>query len=311
MRDSVSVDLAGPGTGTGNTVTTSPDKKAYDVVVVIPADAPGGTWHITSVWVGSRSGMHRAKVKVESQAFEVVQKSTFTLPTEAKVTISLSQAQLLRREAAKLQSKVEELRSSLDELSQPKKAKDTQEILRQNVVAAEKSLKETEEEFLGLITVPSLRPDAGVFFGDLDITYRTVLAELNASVYQPDAVPVKFQSSSKKTRPTVLAQVVFRAIELNETAYNLVADTGLLTFDLDVRTNPEGASVSYGRRGDKEADFKSLQDPTNSVIKALAYATWRVRFEKPGYATEIREHNSLTDKNHVVTVELLAAPVKK
>jgi hypothetical protein len=309
----LSVDISGPGSvSSGNSVETKADKRAYDVEVLIPPDAPGGTWYINAVYVGSHSGMHRTQVKVERQAFEVVQKTTFTLPTEAKVTISLSQTQLLRREAAKLQSKVEALRASLDALSGSKKATGAQRILRQNVLDAEESLKTTEEEFLGLITAPSQRPAASVFFGDLHITYQTVLGELNSSAYQKSlALPVNFQSSSKKTEPAVLAQAVFRAFELNETAYNLVADTGLLTFDLDVRTNPEGASVSYGRRGDKDTDFTRLQDPTNSVIKALAYATWKVRFEKAGYLTETREHNSLTDKNHVVTVELVAVPVKK
>lgn len=305
----LSILYSGPGpVNSGQNFRTTADKKVYDLPVLIPPDAPGGTWYIDSVWVGSDSGMHRMQVKVEKQAFEVVQKSVFTLPTEAKVTISLSQTQLLRREAAKLQSKVEALRASLDALSGSKKAIGAQRILRQNVLDAEQSLNSTEEEFLGLLTAPSLRPAASVFFGDLHITYETVLHELNASAYQQSvALPVNFQSSSKKTDPTVLAQVVFRAFELNETAYNLVADTGLLTFDLDVRTNPEGASVSYGRRGD--TDFTHLQDPTNSVIKALPYATWKVQFEKSGYVTETRDHNSLTDKNHVVTVELV--PVKK
>lgn len=303
----LTIVLSGPGAiHSGQSFRTIVGKSVYDFDVPIPSDAPGGAWHVDSVIASTSSGMHSTQVKFEKQAFEVVQKSTFTLPTEAKVTISLSQTQLLRREAAKLQSKVEALRASLDTLSESKNTAGAQRILRQNVLDAEESLRTTEEEFLGLITGPSQRPAANVFFGDLHTTYQAALGELKASAYQqPVDLPVKFQSS--KNKPVVLAQVVFRAFELNEIAYNVVADTGSLTFDLDVRTNPEGASVSYGRRGD--SDFTRLQDPTNSVIKALPYATWKVRFEKTGYVTETREHNSLTDKNHVVTVELV--PVKK
>jgi hypothetical protein len=307
----LTIFFSGPGQARyGQGFQTIAGKNVYDLDVPIPSDAPGGTWYIDSVSASSSSGIHRTEVKIEKQAFEVVQKTVFTLPTEAKVTISLSQTQLLHREAAKLQSKVEALRASLDALSESKKATGVQRILRQHVLEAEESLKTTEDEFLGLIKQPSQRPAASVFFGDLHITYETVLGELNASAdRQPIALPVNLKSSPKKTGTTALAQVVFRAFELNETAYNLVADTGSLTFDLDVRTNPEGASVSYGRRGDK--DFTPLQDSTNSVIKGLPYATWKIRFEKAGYVTETRDHNSLTDKNHVVTVELVAVPVKK
>jgi hypothetical protein len=103
-----------------------------------------------------------------------------------------------------------------------------------------------------------------------------------------------------------LAEAILPAFEQNELAYKVVADTGSLTFDLEVNTAPEGADVSYRRRGDS---FEKLQNKTNSSIKALTYAIWFVRFEKTGFRTEEREHDPFHEQNHVINVEL--QPEKK
>jgi hypothetical protein len=113
----------------------------------------------------------------------------------------------------------------------------------------------------------------------------------------------------QKTQSGASAEAVFRAFELNQLAYNTVADTGSLTFNLKVNSFPPGAVVSYGRRGD--SSFEHLQDPTNSEIQGLPYAIWIVRFEEPGFDSEQREHNPFTDKNHVMTVELRAEKTKR
>jgi hypothetical protein len=66
----MSVQVAGPppeSVLSGNSVETAADKRVYDIDVLIPPDAPGGTWHIDSVFVGSHSGMHRTQIKIEKQ----------------------------------------------------------------------------------------------------------------------------------------------------------------------------------------------------------------------------------------------------
>ncbi|HSZ77200.1 MAG TPA: hypothetical protein VK775_07355, partial [Chthoniobacterales bacterium] len=146
------------------------------------------------------------------------------------------------------------------------------------------------------------KPAATIFFGDLHLTYQQALANISASLLPPSNLAPHVQTVQHKTQSLALADSVFHAFELNQLAYDVVADTGSLTFDLKVNSIPPGAVVSYGRRGDSA--FQYLQDPTNSEIEGLPYAIWLVRFEEPGYAAEQREHNPFTDKHHVITVEL-------
>jgi hypothetical protein len=284
-----------------NGVATTPDKKTYDIQIEVPIDAQGGIYTLSWVQVGSADGMYRAILKFEPQSFEVIQPGSFSLPTEAKVTINLSQKQLLRSAAISVQHKIETLKASLATLKNEDSSR-VPALLRQNVLDADKDLSMTEKEFDDLTTTSSERADADVFFEDLHRTYGLTLRQLQASLYRRSTiVSVAFQKGAK-TQDEALEGVVLRAFEHNELAYDVVADTQSLTFDLDVRTVPEGAKVSYGRRGD--STFSPLQDETNSVIKALPYAIWLVRFVKEGFAPVEREHNPFTDKNHVLAVEL-------
>jgi hypothetical protein len=298
-RSYVAVGVTGPGpVGVAGTMPLETGKTSYDVPVTIPADAPGGIWHLTQVMVGTATGMHYSNVKYDSIDFRVIQESTFVLPTAAKVSISLSQTQLLRREAGILQSKVEALKGAVLALPAGEHDPRAAGILRENVLDADKALEKTEAEFLQLESTQSQKPAATIFFGDLHLTYQRALSSLNASFQLGPHV----EAVKQKKQSLALEGSVVRAFELNQLAYDVVANAGSLTFDLKVNSFPPGAVVSYGRRGDSA--LQHLQDPTNSAIEGLPYAIWLVRFEEPGYAVEQREHNPFTDKNHVITVEL-------
>lgn len=287
----------------GESVAASPDKKSYDVEIRIPEDAPGGTWRVIRVTVSSYDGFYSKTYPVDPHlTFQVIQTSKFSLPTEARVTINPSQEALLRQAAINVQAKFEALKASLAVLSTARRG-EVEVILAQNVRAADEDLTATEQRFFDLLTEPKDKDAANVFFSDLHLNYELASNVLKASMSTPGVVLASFQHGVKSKYP-VVAQAVFTAFQQNELAYNLVADTKSLLFDLDVRTVPTGATVSYGRRGD--AQFRDLQDLTNSVIKALPYAIWIVRFEKPGYAAAEREHDPFSFPNHVLTVELSA-----
>ena len=102
-------------------------------------------------------------------------------------------------------------------------------------------------------------------------------------------------------RYPTLAQGPLRVLEQNELAYSVVANNGDLTFDLEVNSAPQGATVFFWRRGDSE---RKNNKPTNSIIPALPYAIWLVRFQIPGYRNEEREHDPFHEPNHVLKVEL-------
>jgi hypothetical protein len=300
----VTVVVMGPGVGAQNTVGLESGKTTADVPIVIPADAPGGEWHLEVVNVQTRTGMHYSNLKHDRVMFTVIQKATFDLPTEAKVSISLSQTQLLRREAGILQSKVEALKGAVFALPAGEHDPRAAGILRENLLDADNALEKTETEFLQLESTQSQKPAATIFFGDLHLTYQRALANLNASLQLGSHV----QAVKQKKQSLALEDSVVRAFELNQLAYDVVANAGSLTFDLKVNSFPPGAVVSYGRRGDSA--LQHLQDPTNSEIEGLPYAIWLVRFEESGYAVEQREHNPFTDKNHVITVELHSEKTK-
>ena len=302
-NSSITVRVTGSGVGADNTVPIESGKTTYDVPIVIPADAPGGTWHLQYVLVRSPSGMHNSTLKIgDAPSFQVIQESAFVQPTSAKVSISVPQTELLRREAEILRSNIETLKGLIAELPARERDPRAPVLLRENVLNAEKALAKTEADFIQLLLTPSLKPAASTFFDDLHLTYQRALGDLNSSL--PDANPgLHLQEVRQRKGSAPLADAVFRAFELNQLAYNVVADTGSLTFTLKVNSFPPGATVTYWRRG-QEAEPEHLQDPTNSEIQALPYAFWFVRFDEKGYVAEQREHDPFPDKSHVITVQL-------
>jgi hypothetical protein len=292
----------GPAAATGQT-STSPDKKSYDLSVVIPDDAPGGKWVLSNVYVGSATGMQQSYLKFKAVTVEVTQDKTFSLPTEASVSISPSQTQLLRERATEVQNRLDTLKANLRTLTTTKPNARIQNLLRQTVRDADGALTGTEQSFLEFVTDTKQKQAANIFFSDLHAAYQTALkiTELKASTQSATITNVAYRQSQPSNYPAV-AEAIFPAFEQNQIAYTVVADTGSLTFDLEVRSLPEGAKVTYGRRGD--SSFQELQDPTDSTIRALPYAVWTVRFEKKDFVTVQRDHNALTERNHVMTVEL-------
>jgi hypothetical protein len=68
-----------------------------------------------------------------------------------------------------------------------------------------------------------------------------------------------------------------------------------------VKSTPEGANICYYRRGDS---CRPDPDLTNTTIKALPLAIWKVEFHNDGFNVETREHDPFRESNHVVEVTL-------
>jgi hypothetical protein len=101
---------------------------------------------------------------------------------------------------------------------------------------------------------------------------------------------------------SLIAQAVFRPFETNARAYALVADLKTLTFDLEVRSIPDGATISYSRRGDKK--LTPHTSPTNSIVKGLPFAIWIFHFDKQGFKSRDIEFDPFTEPNLVMTIAL-------
>ncbi len=287
---------------------TDPRKLVYYCEVKTRKDAVVGTLHaeIESVWIQYPDKIS-TPIKFKRISFVIQGAPPLPVVTEGiEVTVDPSRAQLLRLEGIKLQRRISDLKAAVVELEQSKAGADSlAKLLRSNVRDAVVALQDTERDFEKLSTEKEI-PVSRVFFGDLRISYESVLVQISDSPHRAGFTVLPFRLVSQNdqdARPKypLVAQATFRAFEQNQLAYKVVADSGSLTFDLDVRSTPRGATILYFRRGDKP---RKHQDPTNSIIPSLPLAIWMVRFEKEGYRAEEREHNPLTEPNHVVDVEL-------
>jgi hypothetical protein len=269
----------------------------------IPDAAPGGTWTLSTI--GLFDGFTVRPFKTTPRTFQVIAKQGLEFPTGADIVVNPSQQQLLRLEARHLQHRIEDLKAAIAAYPQANQGGRVTQVLRTNVEEAVKALDLTEAEFESRATAKDQSTTAKAFFGDLRLSYGTVVIDLdrrsagrNETEFLNAAYPAKAKSGNSYP---ILAQAALRAFEGNELAYNVVAETGYLTFDLKVTSNPSGAVVSYYRRGDTP---HPCPDPTTTVIPSLPLAIWYVRVEKPGYKAQEREHDAIRSTDHVVNVEL-------
>lgn len=273
--------------------------RAYTLSVLVPIDSPAATWVLQKLVFAAGNNIQQPLKIRRTISFQVLPTSDLRYPTSAEVTINLSQAQLLRAEASKLQRQVQDLKALL---SSPIRGGITG-ILGRNVQDALEALNSTEASFRKLAT--SGTPDveeARVFFGDLRLSYEDAASTVRQSTTLPSGELLRVsQSAVVRGDYPPAAYAVLRSFEQNELAYKLVADTQSLVFNLDVQSVPAGATVCYHRKNDP---CHPHPNQTNSTIPSLPYAIWIVHFEKPDYKAEDREHDPFREPNHLVIVEL-------
>jgi hypothetical protein len=209
----------------------------------------------------------------------------------------------LRKAATALQIRVQNLKAAIASYQQANQQGQIRQVLRENVRGSLRALELTEADFTKLATAQGQADQARVFFGDLRLNYGEVLKILDHSARATppaEVVHAAYPAPKDGSYPAV-AQATLRAFDLNELAYNVVAEGGSLTFNLRVSSNPSGAAVSYYRRGDPPQRFA---DPTTAIIPSLTFAIWYVKLEKDGYRTETLEYDPFHSSDHVVFVEL-------
>jgi hypothetical protein len=113
--------------------------------------------------------------------------------------------------------------------------------------------------------------------------------------------------SSAPSRSSLLtasaSDAVLKGILDNKVAYELAASSGTMTRDLEVLSEPEGATVSYWQRGDAEP--KVLDHETNSQIQNMYRAFYFIQFQKQGYQPIKREFNGNTSTSTYIMVKLV------
>jgi hypothetical protein len=279
--------------------------RVFHCSIRIPETASGGTWTLGTLFF--IEGGKRIDLNFEPLPFQVIPNPNLVFPTSAEITVNLSQAQLLRREAVRLEKRIQLLHSTLKEYIQETRKSGLTELLQGNIKEEIEALRTTEADYLKLANPQGQTPFAPIFFDDLRINYEHALLLVNGRLSAtPKAgsfmlVDNKLTKEDQATTQTLLGLAVLRSFEQNELAYKTVVDVGSLVFNLEINSAPAGASISYYRRGESPRKNSS---PTNSTIHSLPYAIWNIKLEMQGYQVEEREYDPFREPNRVVTVEL-------
>jgi hypothetical protein len=202
--------------------------------------------------------------------------------TNKPVPINRDQIRILNNAATALDADRKTLISRLSELGQTSKVK---EALLDTVSHASVALRKTQSAFEAAAPSAQVLEASGIFFGDISPRYESAAGRLR------DAQVNEYPSA----RANVLG-----LLDHNYRAYVVVATKGSLTFDLDVKSVPAGAAVSYKRQG---SNYRNAQQ-TNTTIPSLVYAIWIVRAQLDGYEEQEKEHDPFRERNHVVVFDL-------
>ncbi|GAC1631457.1 MAG: hypothetical protein NVS9B14_03320 [Candidatus Acidiferrum sp.] len=291
---------------------TEAGKREYKISLRFPVTAPGGSYHVSRL--DFFDGMSVVHLKLPNLALgelriKVIPRMDLVEPTSADISITPSQAQLLRKAAVEVQGRFQTLKEALISMQSKPTHSEIAHLLVLRVREEMNFLAITEKKFRELSVSKTQLEPTEIFFEDLRTSYQEIESEINKIGRRAGSditvslarFPQEPSARSQASVYPVLAQAAFRVFEQNELAYRVVADAGSLTFDLEVLSVPEGAAIAYRRRGDTYRDHPNA---TNFIIKALPYAIWTVRFGKPGYREIEREHDPFREPNHLLNVQL-------
>jgi hypothetical protein len=292
---------------TGAAVRIGPGDTTINISYKIAFDSPGGRYELVSLNFYSPSGRSIA-LPFKTVGYDVIPNAGVQYPSQVRVSITPSQVQLFRTEALALARRLQELKGNARVL-QSKGQEAIKAELTKAVYRELDAIKQTNDAFRALSGDAKLLETGRVFFSDLSVSYVRVEANLRPNVRRiadqlPSVANGFFAPPQAPTGESVSyleQEAVYRAAEQNELAYNLVANTGNLSFDLTLVSNPAGATIKYGRRGDV---LKAHADPTKATLQSLPLAIWIIQFHKEGFQDQEREFNPFTENEHLVDVTL-------
>jgi len=101
---------------------------------------------------------------------------------------------------------------------------------------------------------------------------------------------------------SVAKDTTVAALNGTSSVFKAVANSGFLTFDLEVDSDPQDADVSYKRTA---GSYTPHPNQTNTTIQNLAYAVWIVRVVKSRYQPQEKRHDPFRERNHLMHFTLV------
>ena len=213
-------------------------------------------------------------------SFNVNPDKSLVTPTSVAVTVNDVQADLLRDQVEHLKDRASSIREQL-KAAGPQEA---QALVKRSLDQAIKDLDETEEMYKKKGSEPSFIPAINIYFGDIRRTYIDALKSLPEA---PRAARTSGQlkkaslNLDRSPSDSEIASVLdLTSIDHNVAAYNTALTLNHLTFNLDVWTDPMGATISYKRAGE---EFQKWDRTTNSKILNLPIAAYTIRLQLSGF----------------------------
>ncbi|HVZ84909.1 MAG TPA: hypothetical protein VG893_14630 [Terracidiphilus sp.] len=300
--------------------TVESNQHSYHFSGHIASDMPSGTW-IIGVYLSvfgdrprpdtglSRTICHLPELRGETKSsITILPAEHLITPTSAVVVINPSQAELLQGAADRLRAKADQIKKRTAESINPA----NQDFLLEIVKDALKDLDQTEIEFKDMNKEP-IAPAVNIFFDDLRAAY-----EYPTKPYPRDHV--QFRNRANRQVPLLIsaiasvgditpeAEAVLISVMHNVSAYELVASTKALTFDLDVYSDPDDASISYRLR---TGDFTTVEHNTDWIIQNLPRAVYIIRLKKQGFKEQEVEFDAISSRQTSVHVHLQPLKVSR
>jgi hypothetical protein len=299
-----SIDLAGQELG--------PNQLSYAFSYPLEPDIPRGPWHIELVdqaenLVSPGLGCRHPQLKGDvPHSFEIVPATGLVTPTSVAVTVNPSQVQLLLEKADLLKAKAQHLRLQLSSGDVAANQDLMRKSLQTSLQEAMTELDATEKNYKEKGMEASFTPAVNAFFDDIRFSYSEALKTLTenfpkVSQTGPRLAGVNAFVGERSRRSGRASDLVFGSIQHNVDAYEIVASSKYLTFDLEVYSDPRGATISYKLRGD---EYKTVEHETDWIIRNIPRAVYFVRLQMQGCKDEERRFDAITDPGTSIHVAL-------
>jgi hypothetical protein len=302
-----------------DSIPLDPKQSSYEMSGLLPPDDPDGPWQgefeVYAVpgdpqnpWAPPPSPASCSRLDLEGDtrfAFTVEPAVGLVTPTSVAVTVNLSQGRLLLAEAKKLKAKAQHLKQQLNSENTAANLV----ILRSGLTEAMNDVDATEaryeEEAEKGRDEPS-RQAVSDFFDEIRSDYREtqkVLANVLAKSHKPGPQLLTVSAAVVGTTPrlTQASAAVFKTILHTAKAFEVVAATKSMYFNLDVFSDPKGANISYHQPG---KEYHNLDHETDWRIENLRRGVYRIRLQKQGFEDNEVEFDAMDNTSTSINIPL-------